>query len=428
MPPSAIINRLRFVLNDPASQKPAEYPLGVLTSQNRDKWAAIREHLVKTHNEKSLEVVDSALFCVSLDEDDAFNLAEPVPIVENMLYGNQRGLYNRWFDKSISLIVTKDGTSGVSFEHSWGDGVAVLRLFNEIYKETTESPIIQPSDVATTPTQDVSEDIIHVGLYRSDSFFYIIHSMYFIYFIFSDFALDDKAKLDIAEALANYRATVNSVSMHALIYTEMNKGFCKNHKVSPDAIMQLGFQLAYAKQHGEYVGTYESCSTAAFRHGRTETVRPCTIDTKAFCESILRSTSTAAALNKSQQRDLIVKCSQTHGQLNKEAAMGQGFDRHLFGLKHTAQLNKIPLDPIYEHNAYRKINCNILSTSTLTSNGLYAGGFGPVEANGYGIGYNINDEFLGTIVTHYTKQRNGSEFIDCLRESYDEIRKILEAK
>lgn len=247
-------------------------------------------------------------------------------------------------------------------------------------------------------------------------------------YLLLEFNLDDKAKNDIKEAFASYQSTVNSLQMHALIYPEMNKGFCKTHKVSPDAIMQLGFQLAYAKQHGDYVGTYESCSTAAFRHGRTETVRPCTMDTKAFCESIVSSASVGAALSKNQQRDLIVKCSETHGRLIKEAAMGNGFDRHLFGLKYTAQVNKIPLDPIYEHIAYRKINCNILSSSTLTSNGLYAGGFGPTEVNGYGIGYNIQDEFLGTIVTNYAKQKNGSEFVDCLRESYDDIRKVLETK
>lgn len=118
---------------------------------------------MKTYNEKSLEIVDSALFCVSLDVDDTYDLTEPVPIVQNMLHGNQRGLYNRWFDKSLSLIVAKDGTAAVNFEHSWGDGVAVLRLFNEVYKETTESPIIQPSDVASVAQQDVSDDIIHVG-------------------------------------------------------------------------------------------------------------------------------------------------------------------------------------------------------------------------------------------------------------------------
>lgn len=122
---------------------------------------------MKLQNEKSLEIIDSALFCVSLDtNNDAYDLTDPVPIVQNMLHGNEGGLYNRWFDKSFSLIVTKDGTSGVNFEHSWGDGVAVLRLFNEVYKETIESPIIQPADVAAAIDQDVSDDIIRVGRWQ----------------------------------------------------------------------------------------------------------------------------------------------------------------------------------------------------------------------------------------------------------------------
>lgn len=208
-------------------------------------------------------------------------------------------------------------------------------------------------------------------------------------------------------------------------YFEMNKDFCKLHKVSPDAIMQLGFQLAYLKQNGEYVGAYESCSTAAFRHGRTETVRPVTTLTKAFCDAIeLRS----ASADKKELRQLIEQCSVKHGELIKEAAMGQGFDRHLFGLKFIAQKNKIPIDPLYEHDTYHRINCNLISTSTLTSPGLLAGGFGAVEANGYGVGYNIRKEFLGTVVTNYKAHTNGPEFVECLRESYDNIREVLESK
>lgn len=38
----------------------------------------------------------------------------------------------RWFDKSLQLILCKDGKAAVHFEHAWGDGVAVLRFFNEV--------------------------------------------------------------------------------------------------------------------------------------------------------------------------------------------------------------------------------------------------------------------------------------------------------
>lgn len=213
--------------------------------------------------------------------------------------------------------------------------------------------------------------------------------------------------------------------MHTMINHVMTKGFCKNHKVSPDSVMQLGIQLAYYQQNGDYVGTYESCSTAAFRHGRTETIRPCTMDTKRFCDAVSGKTD---VWDRNTLRDMVLKCSETHGKLIKEAAMGQGFDRHLFALKWIAEQNNIPLDPIYESDAYRKLNYNILSTSSLSSDGLLAGSFGPVVKDGYGIGYGVQDKMLGIIFTSYKGQRDPIDFVDCLKSSFETIQSVLEYK
>lgn len=78
------------------------------------------------------------------------------------------------------------------------------------------------------------------------------------------------------------------------------------------------FQLAYNKLTGQYVGTYESCSTAAFKHGRTETMRPCTTATREFCEAM------RAPQRPSPQalKGMLLNCSKIHGNLIKEAAMG----------------------------------------------------------------------------------------------------------
>ena len=43
----------------------------------------------------------------------------------------------RWFDKCFSLIMDAAGQTAVNFEHSWGDGVAVLRYFNEVFDAST---------------------------------------------------------------------------------------------------------------------------------------------------------------------------------------------------------------------------------------------------------------------------------------------------
>lgn len=53
----------------------------------------------------------------------------------------------RWFDKSFTLIVCADGTSGLNFEHSWGDGVAVLRYFQDISKDSTNFPRCRPENL-----------------------------------------------------------------------------------------------------------------------------------------------------------------------------------------------------------------------------------------------------------------------------------------
>lgn len=57
---------------------------------------------------------------------------------------------HRWFDKSITLMVTGSGKSSVNFEHAWGDGVAVLRYFNEVFQDTTEKPHVH---IGSVPAQ-----------------------------------------------------------------------------------------------------------------------------------------------------------------------------------------------------------------------------------------------------------------------------------
>lgn len=80
----------------------------------------------------------------------------------NSTYGE---INSRWFDKSFSLIFTKDGVGGVNFEHSWGDGVAVLRYFQDIYKESIDNPHVHP---ATKPSDDVSGNVQKLSMIKSN--------------------------------------------------------------------------------------------------------------------------------------------------------------------------------------------------------------------------------------------------------------------
>lgn len=232
-----------------------------------------------------------------------------------------------------------------------------MRYFNEIYKETIENPFVHPTTQPAANDTKLESSIKQL-----------------------EFNLNDQLKQGIQDARSHHNSIANSLDLNVLQINDIGKNICKKSKISPDSFMQLGFQLAYYKQHGTFVGTYESCSTAAFRHGRTECMRPCTIATQKLCKEIVKPTQ-----NISEIRELINLCSKSHGILTREAAMGQGFDRHLYGLRTTAEENNIEKPDIFRDPAYSNLNYNIISTSTLTSNGLLAGGFGPVVKDGYGI-------------------------------------------
>lgn len=65
--PTELLGNLAQIVNDTA--KKAEYPLGVLTCQNRDEWAKQRTHLEETGNLEALKKIDSAIFNLVLDDE-----------------------------------------------------------------------------------------------------------------------------------------------------------------------------------------------------------------------------------------------------------------------------------------------------------------------------------------------------------------------
>ncbi|XP_044765642.1 carnitine O-palmitoyltransferase 2, mitochondrial [Coccinella septempunctata] len=391
LPADVILARLQAILNDNVTE--AEYPIGPLTTLNRDKWATIRHELIDAGNESKIKLIDTALFHVCLDNEEV--LGDPVRTTRQFLHADAT---NRWFDKSFSLIVTKDGYSGVNFEHAWGDGVAVLRYMQEIYKDTKEKPQVNKD---TKIVHENNTELIRLEL-----------------------NLSDNLKNEIHKAMTNYKNLCSSLDVNYLIFDGIGKNVCKRESVSPDAVMQLSFQVAYHKLTGKFVPSYESCSTAAFKHGRTETIRPCTVATK---DMALALNSKLSKASPQELKQMLAKCSQYHSQLTKEAAMGQGFDRHLFALKHFAAKNKLDCN-IFHDPEYTMMNHNILSTSTLNSPAVMAGGFGPVVKDGLGVGYMILDDACGAIVTNYLATANGKGFIEALKSSLEDILKVLNHK
>lgn len=56
--------------------------------------------------------------------------------------------------------MTRDGMTALNFEHAWGDGVAVMRYFNEIVKDVTGQPLVHPG---ASSTIDASQFVKKLG-------------------------------------------------------------------------------------------------------------------------------------------------------------------------------------------------------------------------------------------------------------------------
>lgn len=57
---------LKYILDD--TTPPAEHPIGVLTTENRNTWAKARQHLENIGNVDVLSLIDSGIFTLCFDD------------------------------------------------------------------------------------------------------------------------------------------------------------------------------------------------------------------------------------------------------------------------------------------------------------------------------------------------------------------------
>eukprot|EP01134_Creolimax_fragrantissima_P007164 CFRG7164T1 len=381
LPMETIRNNIAGILNVKTGE--AEYSIGAMTTTDRPSWAKVRAEMEKDEsNRANLKMLDSALFLYNLDDEAP---QEEIPMSRQMLFGKGR---DRYFDKSFSLITRKDGLTAVNFEHAWGDGVAVLRFINEVYADVNATPAPTGSVAPITPTE-------------------------------VKFNLSNSVQDAIKKADSEFTKLVNGLQFSIARVGPMGRDEIKQYGVSADAVCQFVIQYGFYKMTNKFAATYESCSTAAFKHGRTETVRSNTPETKDCVLTFADPKSTYQ-----QKLEALQTAAKKHGELTKNAATGKGFDRHMYMLRKFAEESTGKTPELYKAGGvWDRMNHIILSTSTLQSESIFAGGFAPVSADGFGIGYGLIEGFLGLHITNYEKKAD--VLAGCIEEGWAEIAAVF---
>nr|XP_022912028.1 carnitine O-palmitoyltransferase 1, liver isoform-like isoform X2 [Onthophagus taurus] len=228
--------------------------------------------------------------------------------------------------------------------------------------------------------------------------------------------IKDEAENIINIAADNALKLINDVDLRIFVHDHYGKGFMKKCRVSPDAYIQMALQLAYYRDAGRFSLTYEASMTRLFREGRTETVRPCTIESSAWVKAMEDKNCS----NDERVRLLWAACN-NHQSAYQDAMCGKGIDRHLFCLYVISKylelespfLQKVLSEPWRLSTSQtphgQTSRMDLQKYPDCISAG---GGFGPVADDGYGVSYIIAGEDM--IFFHISHKRSSTQ-TDCHR-------------
>ncbi|XP_031786748.1 carnitine O-palmitoyltransferase 1, liver isoform isoform X1 [Nasonia vitripennis] len=394
--PCEIEVQIQSILDDKSTPYEGEEKLASLTAGERTHWAKTREeYFSKGINKQSLDAIEKSAFVVALDDVPyEFDKAHPEKLDNYgriLLHGKG---YDRWFDKSFTLCIGNNGRIGFNAEHSWADAAVMSHLWEVVIMD--EAPGIQAdAPIMGTLWEFAIGTDVEVG-YKEDG-----HTKGTPEFTPPapsrlQWDLNPKCLEAIETSYLVAEELVNGVDLRIYVHDLYGKGFMKKSSMSPDAFIQMALQLAYYRDTGKFSLTYEASMTRLFREGRTETVRPCTIESAAWVKAMESKSSTVEEKHK-----LLMAAAAQHQRGYQNAMSGKGIDRHLFCLYVVSKYLEVDSPFLKEvlSEPWR------LSTSQ-TPHGQTSkldlkkypdcisagGGFGPVADDGYGVSYIIAGE------------------------------------
>uniref|UniRef100_A0A8C7GVR2 Peroxisomal carnitine O-octanoyltransferase n=1 Tax=Oncorhynchus kisutch TaxID=8019 RepID=A0A8C7GVR2_ONCKI len=342
--------------------EPAGDGVAALTSEERTRWAEAREYLIGIDpaNKTILEIIQSSLFVVSLDD------AKPY-VTREALTGDPT---IRWGDKSYNSLSFADGTFGSNCDHAPYDAMVLVThcYYVDQQLKATDGKWKGTETVRPMP---LPEELV--------------------------FTVDDRVRSDVAHAKQQYFETDLQVVCYA--FTSFGKAAIKQKKLHPDTFIQLALQLAYYRQHGRLGSCYETAMTRRFYHGRTETMRPCTLEAQNWCHTMLLP---AASVSAEAKRKALLLAFNKHNKLMAEAQNGKGFDRHLLGLYLIAKEEGLPMPDLFTDPLYSKSGGggNFTLSTSLVGYTTVLGAVAPMVHHGYGFFYRIGDDSLTSKHTH----------------------------
>lgn len=378
-----IAQQLDWILENTHRGEP---PVGVLTGLPRTRWAVVRSYLtnVDAENARSLELLDSALFVVCLDEI----MPPDIETLARIAFTGDGGR-NRWFDKPIRLVFNPEGQFAVTIEHSNVDGYPLSRLLYEVNRELEppEESLTSYSSVELEPPQRLW------------------------------WKLDQTLKEEVEQALTGAELLSAQIQIGVAIFDEFGSDFIEQHGLIADAVFFLSIQIAYTRLHSKIAGIREAVHTRGFRYGRYDDALVVTPESVELVQAFTKKASEAVRYSA------LKYAVNAHLWRVFDTKKGQGVYSHLLALYSLARYQGSSVPDIFQDKAFVEL---ILEPKIGASNignekGVALCCRSPTRD--YGIGYIIERNKIAFSVT--SKHLEPEKFIEILKQCLSEIGKLL---
>ncbi|XP_037692499.1 peroxisomal carnitine O-octanoyltransferase isoform X2 [Choloepus didactylus] len=359
--PPELLRQLTYI-HKKCHSEPDGPGIAALTSEERTQWAKAREYLIglDPENLTMLEKIQSSLLVYSIEDSSPHVTPGDYSQVATMTLTGDPTV--RWGDKSYNLVSFSNGVFGSNCDHAPYDAMVLVNICHYVDEKIFENE----------GRWKGSENVRNIPLPEE-----------------LVFTVDEKVLNDISQAKAQFFKQASDLEIVVYAFTAFGKKLTKKKMLHPDTFIQLALQLAYYRLHRRPGCCYETAMTRYFYHGRTETMRSCTVEAVSWCQSMQDPFT-----NLLERKQKMLQAFAKHNKMMKDCSAGKGFDRHLLGLLLIAKEEGFPVPELFTDPLFSRSGGggNFVLSTSLIGYFRVQGVVVPMIQNGYGFFYCIRDD------------------------------------
>lgn len=362
--------------------------VGIFTTAKRDEAAKIYDQLtVSKVNADHLQTIADSLIVLSMDEESSTS----EEAIENLMLNGT----NKYFDKTIQVILTKKGELGYSIEHSSVDGTTIFAVISYV-NEGLESE--EPETIYTTEPTLMEKQ---------------------------KWELSAEIKKSLMRFEKDHARVKKEFSIKTRTFDSFGSDEIKNMNISPDAFFHMALQIAQYRTFGVCRSVYEPVSVRAFYEGRTECARATSMEKLNLVKAIENGEESNEVLYA-----LMQKASVAHTNRIITCRKGFGVERHMYGLEqmyklHGGDIGMTNPPALFSDTGYLTMRHDFISTSGMAYDNVKYRIFGPVVEGGFGLAYILLDQTISiNISSHYDEADHAQKLTNHLVDAFLELRQI----